>query len=209
MAKFCKPVFLAILTLNSLSSFAAVFVTGSANQSSSNLGLQSTRSTGGSVSFDLALGTYIRVGLTHQLSVRQSSGYFELDEDSSSSNSTVGANGSRYVSFKNNERISANSVDLTFILYNGLVLVPYVKSGALWKSYSATIERQDEDPQTINVLNAGPSLYAGLGVGIKLNHKFTLKLFYKASPGITYDPQTDETKSQRDEETTVGLTYQL
>lgn len=181
---------------------AAVFVTGSVNQASSNLGLQSSVTRGGSASVDLGLGRYVRVGVTHQQSFKESEGHSEnkdIAEDDPD----------RYVEFSSKEHILANSVDFTFILYEGELIVPYLKAGAIWKSYF--VERVEDgvadDP--IEVRNAGPFPNLGAGVGLKLNRQFTLKLFHKASPGFVYDPAEDKTVSVWDRETTIGLSYQL
>src|SRR5690606_28599884 len=91
---------------------AAVFVTGSVNQSTSNLGLQSSVSRGGSMSVDLGLGRYVRVGITHQQSFKESDGFVENPEVATD-------DPERYAKFASKEHILANSLDFTFILYEG------------------------------------------------------------------------------------------
>ncbi len=181
---------------------AAIFVTGSVNQSSTNMGLQHSEARGGSASVDLGLGSYVRVGLTHQQSFTQAQGW-ELDEDLEEEDPE------RYEEFASKQHIIANSIDFTFILYEGRLFVPYIKAGAIFKSYYieriTAAETQRPDP----VVNAGPFPNLGMGMGIKLNQQFTLKLFHKASPGFIFDPETNQTLSVWDRQSTVGLSYKL
>ena len=67
---------LSFFTFSSVSQ-AALFLTGSVNQSSTNMGLQSSDTRGGSASIDIGLGSYVRVGITHQQSFTQAGGYTE------------------------------------------------------------------------------------------------------------------------------------
>ena len=50
----------------------------------------------------------------------------------------------------------------------------------------------------------------GLGVGIRLNKDFTLKISHLVSPGQADDPFDDqEPRTVLDRSTSVGLTYQF
>jgi len=188
--------------LMSHSALGAVYVSGSVNQSTSNLGFQKQETRGGSLSIDLGLGQYIRIGITHQQNFKESLGW-EENEDLPETDPA------RYEPFSSKEYISANSLDFTFILYEGTVIVPYLKIGGIWKSY--TIERvtATEIERTEQKASSIPEPNLGVGAGIKLNQQFTIKLFHRASPSAIYDEKLNKAVPAWDRDTTVGISYKL
>jgi hypothetical protein len=182
--------------------FAGIFVNGSVSQSSQNAGYLTHDSSSGSAGFDVSLGTYVRVGLSHSQEFSVSKGWV-LQDDAEDSDAA-----SSYDNYTSRTHAWANSVDFTFILYNGQVVVPYLKAGLVWKTYIIE-EEQNGVVSKDGYRNQGPWDNLGAGVGFKLNRDFTLKLFYNTSPGIQAIPGEDKARTVRDKKATIGLTYQL
>ena len=182
--------------------FAVVFINGSVSQSSQNAGYLTHETNSGSAGFDVSLGTYVRVGLSHSQQFAVSSGWVLQDEAEDDSDAEA------YDEYTSRTHAWANSVDFTFILYEGQFVVPYLKAGLVWKTYIIE-EDQAGDVSKDGYRNQGPWDNLGAGVGFKLNRQFTLKLFYNTSPGIQAVPGEDKVRTVRDKKATVGLEYKL
>ena len=202
--KLCG-VFLAVGLLlgASGSAYSTVHVTGSVSASTSNVPMQTFESQAASGSLGIDLGNYIRLGVTHKQEFQISSGY----KDTSTSTEPTTAT-STYVEFYSRTHIVSNSLDLTLILYEGQIFLPYLTLGAVVKNYR--FETQEEGQASeIRKGSMGPVPNVGGGIGFRLNKDFTLKFAFTASPGLAQDPGEEKPTSTWDRNTSVGLTYAL
>ena len=190
---------LAFAGLWSGDALAVVYVTLGGSQSSNYVGYQTFESRAGSASVALGLGDMMRVGLTHRQEFQYREGFFE-DPD------TPGTFGV----FNSLSRVVSNSVDLTVILYAGDIFVPFISAGGVRKLYinKMIVDRSGalESDSSRQWGPIQPNL--GVGLGIRLNQRFSLKLSYTVSPASTQSPG-QESKAILDNYAEVGLTYQL
>jgi hypothetical protein len=194
-AFFC----VAFAGLWSGSAFGVVYVTLGGSQSSNYVGYQTFESRAGSASVALGLGDLMRVGLTHRQEFQYREGFFEDTE----APGTFGV-------FNSLSRVVSNSVDLTVILYAGDVFVPFVSAGGVRKLYiNKVIVDRSGAVETDSSKQWGPiQPNLGVGLGIRLNQRFSLKLSYTVSPATTQMPG-QEARAILDNFAEVGLTYQL
>jgi hypothetical protein len=191
---------------------AFVYVTGSLAASTSNVPYTTYESTYGSASVAFDLGRYVRLGFTHSQEVQVSDGYKQIDEDDEdSANATPSGTteeGKLLIKTVSRTHVISNSIDLTLILYEGDIFVPYLMGGAVVKQYKFQVQEGEtaQDPTKVTV---GPVPNIGVGVGMRLNKDFTLKLSYIASPGVAQAPEDPEPRGVWDKKVTIGLTYQL
>ncbi len=186
-----------LMSLLSSPASAALHFTLQGSASDSHLGLQTqaTRSASGSIAADL--GSYFRIGITHREDVSNQAGHTEKND------------GSGYYYSKTRTNLAANSVDLTVILYYGELFVPYIMGGAIKKEYVTSFTF--EDGQTVSSRTPLPvAPNAGVGLGIRINRDFSLKLSYTVSPGYAQDgPEDTVGRAILDRMTSVGITYDL
>ena len=83
--------------------------------------------------------------------------------------------------------IKANSLDLTLILYPGEVFVPYLTGGVIVKEYVWQY-RDAKTSFTSAPETETPAPNVGLGLGVRLNRQFSLKLLFTASPSEYAQP---------------------
>ncbi len=195
-------VFLAVGLLlgASSSAFSTVYVTGSVSASTSNVPLQTFESQAGSGSLAVDLGSYIRLGVTHKQEFQSSSGYKDT--------ATEIAPTPNYVEVYSRTHIVSNSLDLTLILYEGQIFLPYLTLGAVVKNYRFDSQEEGQLSQTKKG-SVGPVPNVGGGIGFRLNKDFTLKFSFTASPGLAQKPGEEKATSTWDRNTSIGLTYQL
>jgi hypothetical protein len=185
---------LSFMTSNAL---GAIHFTLQGSASDSYLGLQtqSNRSASGSIATDL--GVYFRIGVTHREDVSDQEGYSEKADQSG------------YYYLKTRTNMAANSLDLTIILYYGELFVPYIMAGVIKKA--SVTDYIFEDGEKISSKRAEPlGPNAGVGLGIRLNKDFSLKLSYSVSVGFVQDgPEDTVGRAILDKVTSVGITYDL
>lgn len=167
------------------------------SQNNIPLSAQNNRSVSASVALDL--GTFLRVGLTHRQSSNQTKGY--IADDPTVENPAYSYRATNNVSF-------ANSVDLTIILYYGQLFVPYLQLGMVKKDYLITVAEGNAASQTAT-FSLPPVPNGGIGVGIRLNRNFSLKLSYSVSPGVRQVAPNQEKEGVLDSFTSIGITYNL
>lgn len=198
-----------VLLFASSPALGVVYITGSISASESNVGLQTQESRGASGSIAFDLGRYIRLGFTHRQDMQTADGYVGEAEDTC----VFGKDVSGCATYYSKTHIVSNSVDLTLILYEGDVVVPFIQGGAVIKTYTFQTETVKRDgsveAEKTGPVPFGPVPNLGAGLGIRLNRQFTLKLSYTASPGITQDPIENKEKVVWDKQMSLGLTYQL
>lgn len=194
-----------VLVAYAPNSFGTVYVTGSVSASTSNVPMQTNESQAGSGSLAVDLGRYIRLGLTHKQEVQYSSGYKDTSATDSTTTATTPAN---YVEVSSRTHIISNSLDLTLILYEGQIFLPYLTIGGVVKNYRFDTAEAGQTPKSMKG-SVGPVPNIGAGIGFRLNKEFTLKFSFTASPGLTQKPGEDEPKGAWDKNTSIGLTYQL
>lgn len=183
------------LSLSNLA-FSGVHFTVEGSASNFNLGLQTQNKQTMSLSVAMDLGSYFRVGLTHKETADNQKGYTATSDENV------------YAYSDTTTSVDANSVDLTLILYYGEIFTPYIMTGIVRKTYTYKYATSMDTSATIK----GAPMVTGnaaVGVGIKLNQNFSLKLSYTMSPGYTMDSPTGEVRSAWDRSTTVGVTYKI
>ncbi len=188
-----KMALLAAIFISS-SAFGAVHLTLGGSHSQSNAGYQKVESGAGSAALSLDLGEYFRVGLTHREELASTTGFHAV------------ASTNTYSYFKSRSNISSNGVDLTLVLYNGEIITPYVFCGVTQKHYVITTVEADGTTDHFDMTQPGPQ--AGMGLGIRLNQKFSLKISYTMSIGQTQIPG-NPAQSATDTFTQIGLSYAL
>lgn len=190
--------------------FSAIYVTGSVSASSANMGLMSYDSRGGSASLAIDMGRYMRLGITHRQQFQESAGVVGKDENSCSATDVVDhkTQDGDCLEYESRTHMIANSIDLTVILYDGQVFVPFLMGGAVVKTYSSETKKEGEADTVVDPTTLPPVPNVGGGVGIKLNKEFTLKLTYQASPGVVILPD-GQTRRVWDKDTSIGLSYQF
>ena len=185
----------ACTALTAIPARAVIYFSIGGSASQNNVPLSTYNSVAGSGSIAFDLGRYVRLGYTHRQEYQTTEGWTKED------------NSDNYIEFFNLTHVTSNSVDLTVILYEGELFVPYLLGGGVLKTYRFENRKADirekSDPLTMPPV---PNL--GAGVGIRLNRDFTLKLSYVASPGYTSEPN-GEIKGTWDKYTTLQLSYQI
>ena len=207
--------FVSALALSPSAARAATYLTGSVSATTSNVPYQTSQSNYGSASLGVDLGRYIRLSLTHSQQFEVTEGYKERDDNGADATPDTNAgsdddptNDDQLEKFSNRTHVIGNSVDLQLILYEGQVFVPYLSGGLILKSYHFVSKEDGEEDSVKSIKNIpGPNL--GLGLGMRLNKQFTLKLSYIASPGMTRKPFDESARSVWDKKVTMGVTYEL
>jgi hypothetical protein len=173
--------------------FANAHFTIKGTVSDSNYGLVTQSNHAASASIEFDLGRYFRIGVTHRQAKGLSKGYY------------AGRTVYEYKTSKTHE--TANSLDLSIILYYGEVFVPFVQVGLVKKNYVVTY---DESPQPItNKISIPPIPNGGFGLGIRLHENFSLKLSQTLSPGIRIPYPNAPAERAVDTYSSVGITYDL
>jgi len=187
---------------------AFVYVTGSVSASTTTLPFQNSSTAYGSGTIDFDLGRFIRLGYTYSEQVQQSQGYQEDDSNTSGNAVPSGIDSHLYVEAYNRTIVTAHAVDLTLILYPGDVFVPFLLGGGILKNY--TFETQQGTQPKAVTQGAMPLMpNGGVGVGIRLNRSFTLKLSYLVSPGFQQAPKDAKIQRILDRQMTVSLSYRI
>jgi hypothetical protein len=198
----------AAMLMMSSSASAVVYVTGSVSADNQNLGYKKSSSKSGSASVEFGFTDYVRIGFTHEQMVQTIKGSDKKDEDADGADN--------FKDVDDYTHLTANSFDLTLVLYNGEIFAPFLKGGLIQKSY--TFRGIDEDstdptnPDYTEVSKTYPTYQIGAGLGIRLNRQFSLRLSHMVSPGVEIKPGDDEEKDAKsvlDRKTAIGLSYQI
>lgn len=176
------------------SAYGAVRFTLGGSHEKSNAGYQQVESGGGSAGVSLDLGEYFRIGVNHREELGSTTGYHQLDGTTN------------YTYFKTKSNVSSNGVDLTLCLYNGEIVTPYIFAGLTSKHYIMSTTEADGSTSTMDRVKPGPQ--GGVGLGIRLNEKFSLKLSETWSTG-DYQVPGNEAHGAVDTYSQVGLSYAL
>lgn len=200
---------LSVLTLNATSASAVTYYfAGSLSADQQNQVYKKSDAKSGSASIEVGLADTVRVGITHEEMVQSVKGY---DQNSDRSFTPV----------DDYTRVSANSLDVTLIVYKGDVFAPFIKGGFVAKDYrfktieeasiDATNPLGDRDFVYSDQTTTLPTWQAGVGLAVNLNRQFSLRFAYMVSPGIQMKPGQDVNEKQDvlDRKSTVGLSYQL
>ena len=203
MLQFAAWGFISLFLTEAASAFVSVGISGNSSSTHSGLEQSSDTSLSASVSFDL--GSHFRIGYTHRQSWEKKSGLKIFDSNDGVSVSLE--------NFSETTLSTIKSLDLTIVLYQGQLIVPFVFGGIAWKSYdvseySDTKGYRSYSPETDPVWNAGG------GLAITLSERFSLKVSKSFSPGkvYTFDSEQNAIVSARrvtDAYTQVGITYKL
>lgn len=191
---------------------AAVILTVSASNDNQNLGYKKSEARSGSLSLELTLGDYVRIGMTHEQMQQKVKGF---DKETDSATDAV-----TFKPVDDTTHVIANSFDLTLALYNGEIFTPFIRGGIVLKSYKIQgIDEKTIDPDDPTDYELGkpeadslPTWLAGVGLSIRLNRQFSLRLAHTLSPGGYLEPGDDENKDKRavlDRKSTFGLSYQF
>lgn len=178
--------------------YAGVHFTLQSSLSENNLALTTQNSRSGSASVAFDLGTYFRIGVTHRQAISQKKGYVNI----ATTESPV------YIYNMEQFHLFANSLELTMILYYGRIFVPYIQIGIVKKDYLTATAIRDE-PKATSKVSVDPEPSGGIGLGIRLNRNFSLKLSYTVSRGIRQDHPGLPPESVLDSYTSVGISYNI
>lgn len=185
--------------------WATVHLSVGGSASTNNLPLQTYESRSGNASVAFDLGRYVRLGYTHEQQIKETTGW---EEDKDEAGSDTGT----YTATYNKAHVIANSIDLTIVLYEGSVFVPFLVTGAVVNTYNFENRKVMADGSELVSTpirtTVPPVPQGGLGVGVRLNRDFTLKLSYIASQGNAQEPD-GEIRGVWDKKTNISLTYQL
>jgi hypothetical protein len=184
----------AITFLTAQTSQAAMHVSLMGSHSQSNAGYQSIESGAGSAGVAFDLGQYFRLGFTHRQELSSTKGYKNKEETNT------------YVYFESLSHVTSNDVDLTLILYAGDIVTPFIFAGVGVRHYVTDMQEADGTREHMDFVYPGPQ--GGAGLSIRINQKFSLKLTYTMSPGVSKLPGEEE-KSTLDNYTQVGISYTL
>ncbi|MCB9229274.1 MAG: hypothetical protein H6618_06655 [Deltaproteobacteria bacterium] len=191
----CSLIFFA---LSSGTALAGVHFTLQSSLSVNNLALTTQDSRSGSASVALDLGTYFRIGFTHRQSISKKEGYVNIGSPTQPF----------YIYTMEQFHLFANSVELTVILYYGRIFVPYIQVGMVKKNYLSVTAIAD-DPEARTKDSTSPEPSGGVGLGIRLNKNFSLKLSYTVSQGLRQDHPALPREGVLDSDTSVGISYSL
>jgi hypothetical protein len=204
-SKFLTAALAWVLWSGATPALAFVYVSISGSDSSSNGGLQTYGSIGGSASISFDLASFLRLGYTYKQEYQTANGF----AGATSSDCTDIDNLNNCETYSSSTRQVANSVDLTILLYQGQTFTPFLLAGAIKKDYetktqTGTVESDVNYSQKIPQPNGGAGLY------IRMTKDFSLKITYTVSPGQRLeDPISKKIDSVLDKETDVGISYQL
>lgn len=189
---------LTLLFFSSNNALSSVHIDLKGSGSRYNLDAENHEST--SVSGSIAFGffNYLRLGVTHRRSITHKDGY----------RITTSNGRSIYYSFDDKVETRTTSVDLTIFLYHGTIS-PFIFGGYAYKDYYIRYVQ----PDTIyNKHIKEPDSYRyGVGLSIRLNRDFQLKISQTFTPGkkleikdgIAEEEETIETYTE------VGISYRL
>lgn len=201
VARFLTAGFFTLVLSQQASAVIYLSVAGSSANNTVPYTRYSSRGMSGGISMDM--GEYLRLGFTHRQEFSSSLGYSTLK--SSTAENCNNASDCEY--YETEAHTSTNSVDLTVILYNGEIFVPYVMGGIAYKTFTSKTVKAETTKEV------GPYSYpapqGGFGMGIRLNKQFTLKVSHTISPGVLQEPGADEVQKTLDSYTQVGVTYSL
>ncbi len=207
-ALLCSVLFSMVVSGFTPTAQAAIYVAGSVSATAQNVPFQTYESRYGSASLSFDIFSFIRIGYTHSQEFKSTEAYSRVATEGDATAAVEDKSCAACVHSFNSTLTLANSVDLTLILYQGDVVVPYLMAGAIVKTYKFT-RQLENGPKESATLPSPPVPNLGAGVGIRLNKDFTLKLSYIASPGQAQLPGEIEARSIWDKNATVGLSYQL
>lgn len=191
----------ALLTMSTMSQ-AALHLSLAAGQSpGSHAGYNVMKSQSASASVGVDLGQNFRVAYTLKQSKQSSSGY------AMQSGTTDCLDSSKCDNYESQMRILAQSVDLSLILFNGEVLTPFISAGLGVKKYTG--ETTQGSVTTEISTPSIPAPQAGIGLALRLNRDFSLKLTETFSQGYTLEPGSATQTSTIDGEFEMGITYRL
>jgi hypothetical protein len=186
---------------------AGMHLTLGGSNSVSNAGYQKIQAGAASGSLAFDLGDYFRLGYSYRQELSITSGYTEA-KDESGVVSKDAAGDATYVKFLNMSRVTSQSVDLTVVLYAGEIFMPYVFVGVVNKNYEIDNQIEGQPIERIRLpMPASPN--GGVGMGIRLNQKFSLKMSYTMSQGFKQLPGQIDPERTIDTYTQVGITYSL
>ena len=164
--------------------------------SDNNLVLRNQESHSASISASLDLGPYFQIGITHRQATNNLQGYY-FNETTKS------------YDYSEEKTVSiANSFDLTIILYDGAIFVPYVQIGLVKKEYVIT--------QAVNKGSSDTEYYTfpiapngGIGFSIRFSRSFSFDISYTVSPSIKQDLPSSPAESAIDTYSSIGIKYDL
>ena len=176
-------------------SYAALHLTLQGSANDSNLGLQEINSRAIAGSLALDLGRYLRIGFTHRQQFSFTSGY-SLDSETET-----------YTYSESSNHVVSNSIDLIVILYYGKLFVPYVMAGGVKKVYYIKTSTESESESQMVERPIVPN--GGVGLGIRLNQRFSLKISYTFSPGVRQMAPDQEPEAVLDRFLSLGVSYNI
>ncbi len=157
---------------------------------------QEYRTSAGSMTISLDMGTYFNIGLTGKHQLSHAKGFEENEE-------------TKLIEYSESKvDVYSYSADLSIILYPGDIFVPYVFGGGVAKYFDSKkiypsgsyIQRTTKKP----IL----TYEGGIGVGLRLSEKFTFKYSVTFTPGVRL-LSNGNPEPVLDRYQTVGLSYKI
>ena len=200
MARVIQIIALSVLILTSWAdtahAVASFTLSGRAGSSTAPLLASSTRSGSGTVDFDL--GQYFRLGFTYQQDYTTKEGMTKVVDNGET----------KYTDYSERSMFTMKSVDLTIILYQGDVFIPYIFGGvARIESKTKIVYAEKEPENNESVAPIVPT--GGAGFGLRLNKQFTLKFSNRWMPGVQQTAPDGKQEAVVDSQMQVGVSYSM
>lgn len=178
-----------------------VFIDVQGSGANTHLEFQQRKSYSTSCSVAFGLGSYVRLGLRHLRQYLRQEGYRTYH--SAKYNTTF------FYEFIDSSKIIYNSLELTIVLYNGMVS-PYIFGGTgMRHTYTTTQQlgtttkhRPSKDRDIVHY---------GIGASIMLDRNFRLKISQRYAPikGVFFEGGQRVEKEVLDSEVQIGISYQI
>ena len=181
------------------SALGAISIGLSGASSQSNYSLETQKSSILIANVSIGIASFLRIGLTHRRSFEKKAG---LKKAQVSDTQII------YYEFEDNTDIVTNSVDLTAILYPGVVS-PFVFGGVARRDYYTEVRYPGSASKGKTTLPAVPNY--GLGIAVQLSRQFSLKITQTYTPGLstTIEDGEEVSKAVNDTYTQIGIGYRI
>jgi len=192
-----RLILLAIL-LQSSPVFAAITLSVQGKYASTSQALNTSYTRGGGGSLELDLGSYFRVGFTHQQDRTDRLSYVPRSADPAPTD---------YQKIQVTERSSMSSVDLSLILFATEMFVPYIFGGIALQQVAT--EYTIDDVYIGEQKGGGGAPTGGIGFVIRMGQRFSIRATNRWIPGERQETPYVEKSKVLDSQTTVGVSFKI
>jgi len=199
---------------------AGIYITGSYGMDSTNVPLEVTNTQSASASVDVDLFSFLRIGVSYGLETSYSLGYRARAVSATDPSAPVVPVASAQITNPCPSETSCTKVvsktkvlrrvaGMTFFIWNGDMVMPYLMAGALIKTYVFKSTQDGVLVQDLEEKKGEVVPNVGAGIGFRLSKDFSLKASITASPGKVLRPGDTQLKVIWDRKTAFGLSYQI